>query len=189
MPNSSKTGGVDLTVFKTLSALIEHLKAVSSPIRLLDSFSFGLVLGRDGRKCLLSEAKYRARQFQHHSGPYGIQNHLKQAYQLKERLEATPGLSHVALARELGVSRFGLIQTLSLAKLSPEIQRFILALPPGMGERKVAGILSKEKLWHLTGMSDFQEQNGQFEKSFSPRDATFYPLWEKLLCASGFLRV
>jgi len=171
-----RTGGDGLSVFKTPDPLlgglfdrIEQIKALAPNIGLPDSFKFGIAVGPDGRRSLLAEDEFRAWQASRQPPPPAIQAHLREACQLKKRLERAPGLSKVALAAELGVSRFGLIQTLSLARLSPEIQRFIQALPPGMGEREVAGILSKEALWRLAAITDLEEQNREFKKVFLPR--------------------
>jgi len=65
--------------------------------------------------------------------PPRIQRVLKRAQELQNRLEATPGLTRDALAREEGIDPSQLTKILHLLSLAPEIQRHILAMPPTLG--------------------------------------------------------
>jgi len=118
------------TVFEHLTAQITHLREILPDIGLTDTFSFGQVWGSRGQKALLFADQLKAYQAERESKPPPIQLYLKQAREMKKRLDSDPTLTHNALATELGVTRFEIIRTLNLLKLAPEVQEFILSLPP-----------------------------------------------------------
>lgn len=90
--------------------------------------------------------------------PPRIQVFLKQAHELKARLENDQGLTQTVLAKEIGISRFELSHNLNLLKLDPIIQKFIFALPPS----KRAHPLTKRKLRKIAVIADLQKQKEEF---------------------------
>jgi hypothetical protein len=88
--------------------------------------------------------------------------HQREARQIKECLDKTPGLTKTALARELGISRFELIRRLNLLRLAPEIQERIMALPPTSHRCPV----SKRTLRPITAIHDFHLQQQRFQGLF-----------------------
>lgn len=74
--------------------------------------------------------------------PPAIQTLLRQAYQLNKELVTAPEITRNNLARRAGVNPSYLTRILNLLKLAPEIQRYILAMPPSefqspISERRV----------------------------------------------------
>ncbi|OVE76705.1 hypothetical protein BVX98_05340 [bacterium F11] len=92
------------------------------------------------------------------SKPPRIQLFLKQAHELHRRLEENPRLKKSALAKEIGISRFELRHNLKLLNLSPEIQKFLLALPPSRKKYPI----TKKKLRKISTIIDHQKQRDEF---------------------------
>ncbi|MBI5826671.1 MAG: hypothetical protein HZB22_02935 [Deltaproteobacteria bacterium] len=110
------------------------------PYVLRDEFSFGIVRAGNGGKRLFGEEALQAlreveeRRFQ----PPNIQTLLKTAQTLQKALESRPGASQAKLARELGITRARMTQILNLLNLSPEIQDYILSMPPVNGKSPIS---------------------------------------------------
>lgn len=92
--------------------------------------------------------------------PPHIQTLLKQAQELKTRLENTPGLTQRDLAKELGIHPSRVTQILNLLNLAPEIQKFILSLP----ESAVRSRLNERWLRFMAMMPDHKHQLDEFRK-------------------------
>jgi len=129
---------------------------------LIDDSEFGLVLGPNGQKRILfpEEAQIARDNRRRAPHPPRIQRDLLEARQLRERLDKTPGLTKIALGRELGITRFEVIRRLNLLRLAPEIQERIMALPPTSHRCPI----SKRTLRHITVIPDFERQKEEFRR-------------------------
>ena len=94
------------------------------------------------------------------SRPPRIQSILKRAYDLKARLDSVSGLSQASLARELGLSRVRATQILNLLRIAPEIQEYILALPPS----NTRGLITEYSLRRLVKNQNHSAQIKEFER-------------------------
>jgi AraC-like DNA-binding protein len=97
--------------------------------------NFGHIFGHHGRKLLVPREFWLAyqRRMEEKSRtlhPPAIQNLLKKAYTLKERLDGDPALTRLTLAREIHMDPSYLTCILNLTRMAPEIQTFIQSLPP-----------------------------------------------------------
>ncbi|OVE78162.1 hypothetical protein BVX98_01100 [bacterium F11] len=90
--------------------------------------------------------------------PPRIQKYLKQAQELSRRLEEDPHLTKSALAKEIGISRFELRHNLRLLHLAPEIQKFIMDLPPSKKDYPI----TKRKLRKISMIFNHHEQKDRF---------------------------
>lgn len=91
--------------------------------------------------------------------PPRIQVLLRQAYELKERLDTNPGLTRDALAREVGCSPTRLTMILNLLNLAPQIRQRILELPPVVGQ----GRITERRIRPLARLRDQAAQRMGFE--------------------------
>ncbi|MCG3205526.1 MAG: hypothetical protein KCHDKBKB_02248 [Elusimicrobia bacterium] len=85
---------------------------------------------------------------------------LKQASQLKARLDGDPSLSRADLARQVGVDPSYLTRLLNLVKLAPGIQEYILTLPPS----KTKGPITESRLKEIARVPDHQVQLERFDE-------------------------
>ncbi|MCB4756526.1 MAG: hypothetical protein LHV69_05775 [Elusimicrobia bacterium] len=128
-----------------------------------DDSVFGVASGAKGVRLILTPGEAQAvrsrqRRWQEPKPP-PIQVMLKQAYHLRARLDATPGLSRARLAKEIGMNPSYLTRILNLLKLAPEIQQYIQELPPSL--RK--GLITESKLKHVARIPSYAEQLRLFE--------------------------
>lgn len=125
--NGRRTGLVNL------NGLFWEEDEIDRVFLLWEDFGFGQVNGTKGVRLIMGPAEaetVRSRQKRwQEPKPPPIQVMLQQAFRLKARLDATPGLTRDALAREVGINPSYLSRLLNLLNLAPEIKRFILALP------------------------------------------------------------
>lgn len=128
-----------------LRELFEQLSVLSSAILLTDEAPFGHANGPRGRKRLLppEDAEIAQQRLRKNRPPrtLAIQRLLERAHQLKQHLDESPGLTRLALAKELGLDPSRVSQILNLLNLAPEIQAYIKDLPPtnqleSIGDRK-----------------------------------------------------
>ncbi|MBI5243367.1 MAG: hypothetical protein HY922_06720 [Elusimicrobia bacterium] len=123
------------------------------PVTLVDEFACSFVLGPHGKKRLLfgqglqDARKAREGRRRAPKAPR-VQEQLRQAYALRDRLAASPGLTQDALARELDITASYLGRILRLLDLPREFQDRILALPhmarrPPVSERRLRGMLTR----------------------------------------------
>lgn len=128
-----------------------------------DESMFMRASGLKGRIYIVSPEEARAMSGHHQPtqgpAPPLVQMLLRQAYQLKERLEATYDLTQTDLARELGINRVRVTQMLNLLRLAPEIQQYILAMPPTTTKRAE---VTENKLRSLIGVQDHRLQVKKF---------------------------
>ena len=132
-------------------------------IRLRDEFNCRIFLGPSGKhRLLFGNALWEACRKEHEKAPQPprIQRIFQQAYNLKSRLDSTPGLSQSSLARELGINRVRVTQILNLLRLAPEIQRQILALPPST----TRGPITEYSLRRLVCDPNHENQLREFEQ-------------------------
>ncbi|OVE78149.1 hypothetical protein BVX98_01025 [bacterium F11] len=158
----------DPTVFKTGSGQISDLIELFGQFGVQDTFKFGQIVGPNGQDTLLFEDQYQAWLAPRLPKPPRIQAYLKQATELRNRLDSTPQLTQTTLAREMGISRFELIHRLNLLKLAPEIREFLMRLPPTTRECPI----TKKKLGPLTSIKDYERQKVAFEGLIN--DCQFY---------------
>jgi len=127
-----------------------------------------MVTGHNGKKIMLPPDEARAIRESRVKSPRPprIQRDLLEARQLKDRIEKTPGLTRTALANELDISRFELIRRLNLLHLTPDIQNYILNMPPGLNCR---GPISKRTLRNIAVISDAEGQRVAFNKLLGAR--------------------
>ena len=123
-----------------------------------------MMTGPNGQKRILfpKEAQIARDSRRRSPRPPRIQRDLLEASQLKEHLKKTPGLTKIALAKELGITRFELLRRLNLLRLAPEIQERILALPPTARRCPI----SKRTLRPITTIHDFETQRQKFQGLF-----------------------
>lgn len=108
------------------------------PVTLVDEFACSFVVGAHGKKRLLfgqglQDARKAREGRQRAPKSPRIQELLRQAYTLRDRLVANPGLTRTALAKELGMTPSYLTRILRLLDLPQKFQDRILALPPMAG--------------------------------------------------------
>ena len=132
-----------------------------------DDSIFGGANGAKGKKLILFPEEAKAvkscqRRYRQPRPPR-IQAILKQAYELKDRLDKTLGLTRDTLAREAGFSPSYLTRVLNLLNLAPAIQKHILALPPSVR----MGPLTERSLRPLARCGDWDFQNREFERHFN----------------------
>lgn len=132
-----------------------------------DNADFGAVNGANGKRQILLPEEARAirgkqRRYRQPRLPK-IQGLLKLAYELKNRLDKTPGLTRDTLARKQGFSPSYLTRVLSLLNLAPAIQKHILALLPSVR----MGPLTERSLRPLTKIQDQDFQVKKFERLLS----------------------
>ncbi|MBI4397279.1 MAG: hypothetical protein HY548_09300 [Elusimicrobia bacterium] len=151
------------TVVKTGTGEILHFIADLPTFGLPDVFNFGQVWGSRGQKTLLFEDQLEDHQATRAPKPPPIQTYLKLAYDLKNRLEDDPRLTHAVLGQELGLSRYEIIRTINLTKLAPEIQEHILSMPPTQRRRLP---LNKKALRRIASNPNLQAQIQQFQHLF-----------------------
>ena len=82
------------------------------------------------------------------------------AHKLKKRLDAAPGLTRDALAKEIGLDPSRLTKILRLLNLAPEIQRYV----SGMRPAKSRGPLTGRRLMWLAGIPDMDSQVQNFRR-------------------------
>ena len=116
-----------------MQQIFERDAGLESPILLMDESTFCRVNGARGRERILATeqadaVKSRQRRYQPPLPP-PIQRLLQRAYELKQQLDATPGLTRFALAKSLSLDPSRISQILKLTNLSPEIQSYIRDLP------------------------------------------------------------
>lgn len=150
----------DSTYFNRLFWAEDDLNRV---ILLWEDFSFGQVNGAKGVRLILTPTEVetvrsRQRRWQE-AKPPPIQIMLKQAYELGLRLDQTPGLTRTALANELAMNPSYLTRLLNLLNLAPEIQRYILSLPPN----QTKGPITESRIKHLARIADPHLQLKEFE--------------------------
>lgn len=150
----------DVTGFKTDSGQISDLIELFGHFGVPDTFKFAQIVGPNGQDTLLFDDQYQAWLAPRLPKPPRIQSYLQLAAELRKRLDETPGLTQIALAKELGMSRFELIHNLNLLKLAPEIRRFIMDLPPTTKECPI----NKKKLGPLTSIKNHDEQKLEFKR-------------------------
>lgn len=92
--------------------------------------------------------------------PPAVQILLKQAYEIQNRLETTPGLTRDAIAKQLGISPSYLTRILNLVKLAPGIQDYIQSMPPSTKQ----GPIHENSLKTLARNPDPKAQMSQFER-------------------------
>lgn len=129
-----------------------------------DPLLFGRVKRRKGiiKVVFPDEAKaIRARQRRwQEPQPPPIQLMVKHAYQLKMRLDSEPTLNRARLAREVGINPSYLTRLLNLLNLAPEIQEYIMALPPS----RTKGPITESRLKSIARLSDYEVQLERFEE-------------------------
>lgn len=135
-----------------------------SAFGVVDSVDFGLVNRKKGITEVVfpNEAKAiksRQRRWQEPKPP-PIQDLLKRAYQFRELLARTPTLTRDALARQVNINPSYLTRVLNLLNLAPEIQRYILSLPPS----RTKGLITESRLKHIARMRDHRTQQNEFER-------------------------
>jgi hypothetical protein len=129
-----------------------------------DSVEFGIVNRRKGIINVVfpdeaKKIKSQQRRWQKPKPP-PIQELLKKAQDLSDSLARTPGLTRDALAKKVGIDPSYLTRILNLLNLAPEIQRYLLMLPP----TQTKGLLVESRLKHLARIRDHQTQLIEFEK-------------------------
>ena len=132
-------------------------------ILLRDEFYCSILKGAHGKhRLLFGNALWEACRKEHEKAPHPprIQRIFQQAYDLKARLDSTPGLTQSSLARELGINRVRVTQILNLLKLAPEIQQYILALPPSRSKNPI----TEHTLRCLVGNIDHEAQTLKFSQ-------------------------
>jgi len=92
--------------------------------------------------------------------PPGIQAHLRMALTIQSAIESQPEASKSKLARKFGLTRPRMTQILNLLNLAPEIQDYILAMPPVDGRPPV----SERSLRPITLIESHEEQVRIFEQ-------------------------
>ena len=117
-----------------IQQIFEAESGSDGPILLLDESTFSRVNGAKGREHILvpEEAdalKSRQRRYQPPRSP-PIQRLFQRAIKLKEQLDATPGLTRFALAKDLRLDPSRITQILNLLNLAPHILAYIRNLPP-----------------------------------------------------------
>ena len=130
--------------------------------KILDVSDFGLVKLRNGKLQVLFPEEVKAILEHRHPipKPPAIQTLLKKAKEWSARLRATPGLTQTALAKELDISRVRVTQILNLLRLTPEIQRYVLSLPP---TTRIRGQISEPQLRRLSKIQDHNDQWQKFQ--------------------------
>ncbi|MBI5599026.1 MAG: hypothetical protein HY890_04740 [Deltaproteobacteria bacterium] len=132
---------------------------------LRDEFGFGIVRAGNGGKRLIGEEALQAlresedRKFQ----TPNIQTLLKTAQKLQRSLDRRAGGSQAKLARELGITRARMTQILNLLNLAPEIQDYILSMPPVNGKPPI----SERSLRPITQIESQKEQVKMFARLVS----------------------
>ncbi len=132
-------------------------------ILLRDEFYCGILVGRRGKRLLLfgnalDEARKKAQK--RPPEPPKIQSILKRAYELKMRLDSSPGLTRDALAKHMGIDPSYLTRILNLLNLHPEIQKHILAMPLEIKR----GPLTERRLIPIARTRDRQVQMEAFHR-------------------------
>jgi AraC-like DNA-binding protein len=127
-----------------------------------DDSVFGWANGAKGMRLILTPAAAKAirsqqRRWQEPKPP-PIQIMLKQARQLKIRLEQDPDLTRAALANEVGMNPSYLTRILNLLNLAPEIHSYILSLPPS----QTKGPITESRIKHLARISNHEDQHREF---------------------------
>src|SRR3989338_7554578 len=132
-------------------------------ILLRDEFYCSILKGAHGKhRLLFGNALWEACRKEHEKAPQPpqIQRIFQQAYDLKARLDSSPGLTQSSLARALGINRVRVTQILNLLRLAPEIQQQILALPPS----STRGPITECRIKHIARISDHQIQLNAYHK-------------------------
>ena len=149
----------------TDSSNITHLNGdfdYPGALVLRDITPFGQINGKRGHKQILfpqeADAIIESRTPQP-KPPYA-QTLLKQAHEFKKRLGSSPGMTQTSLARELGISRVRVTQIINLLRLAPEIQKYILVLPPS----STRGPITEYSLRHLAAIRDHRLQILEFKR-------------------------
>lgn len=125
---------------------------------------FGQIPERRGRKRFVTPEEWEAHQHRRalkapKPKPPPIQALLRTAYHFKERLDSTPGLNRLALARDLGMDPSQLTRILNLLNLAPKIQTCIWGLKPTIHKSPI-----KDRDWHrLARIRDLTLQFQEFE--------------------------
>lgn len=96
------------------------------------------------------------------AGQPRVKELLARAFEWQARLQAERGLTQVSLAKELGMNRVRVTQIMNLLRLAPEIQEYILAMPPTASKR---GLITENWLRRLIQISDRQIQVQQFRSA------------------------
>lgn len=128
-----------------------------------DDSEFTVVLARRGRQSLAFPNEASAvdrRRVPRAPQPPQVQVLLKRAYELKEKLDGTPGLTRDALAKAEGIDPSRLTRILNLLNLAPEIQQHVLALPPSIRR----GLLTERRLRPIAKIADPREQVARFQE-------------------------
>jgi hypothetical protein len=113
--------------------LLDPRIALGAYFPLIDVSVIGQVNGAKGQIRILfppeaEAARNRQRRYQPPRPP-PIQRLLQRAYELKRRLDTTPGLTRFALAKDLRLDPSRITQILNLLNLAPQIQAYIRKLP------------------------------------------------------------
>jgi len=133
-------------------------------VLLWDGSDFGRVNGAKGLGRILSpqeaqEVRSRQRRYLLPKPPL-IQVILRRAHELQARLTADHSLTRESLAKESGLNPGHLTRLLRLADLAPEIQHYILALPPSIHR----GVVTERRLRSIAAIS---EHGAQLERFYS----------------------
>lgn len=126
-----------------------------------DTLVIAKVNGPRGHKRLLFEHQIKHLLAKNQPTLPKIQALLQLAYQMKGRLDENPGTSQTALAKEMEISRVRVTQILNLLRLAPEIQQYIMAMPPTMAKR---GAVTENRLRCLIGIHNRQLQVQEFRR-------------------------
>lgn len=162
---------VDVEIGCPLPTLGKHRRELKNPFVLWHNAEFGIVLAAKGRQEIVASEAYkahlavlakRARQ----PRPPRIKALLIQARELKTRLIGPTALPREALAKEAGLGPGQLTRLLRLADLAPEIQQYILAMPPSAGW----GPVTERSLRPIAKSNDRQYQLAEFRRLLLSRD-------------------
>lgn len=168
-PSNKLCSGVPPGLEKTLSGKIDLYKlafmkddAERMPYSLVDEFDFGIITLARSQKYLLPEESLRALKEQQEKRfhPPRVQTLLKTAKKLQNILDTQQGVCRRKLADELDVSKARITQILNLLNFAPEIQDYILSMPPVDGRAPI----SERALRPLTLITNHKKQIKAFKK-------------------------
>lgn len=144
--------------------------AKESAFCLVDESDFVLVRVRRGRKRMVFPGEEKPlHPPPAQPGQPRIREFLARAIEWQSRLQTDPAMTQTALAKEAGVSRVRVVHILNLLRLAPEIQRYILAMPPATAKR---ALVTENRLRSLIGIQDQELQVKKFRSLLGASAAT-----------------
>jgi hypothetical protein len=151
LPDKTSNNKLDLFQLAFMKDDAEKL-----PYALVDEFSFGIITVARGQKHLLSEEELKALQDSKEKRlhPPRIQTLLKTARKLQKILDSQSETCRAKLAEQLNITRARITQILNLLNLAPEIQDYIMSMPPVDGRSPI----SERALRPLTSITSHKEQ-------------------------------